>query len=80
MKRNILLAAGAMLVAAAVSAFVYVKNERNSMDELFNANVEALAEGEGGAGCTGPKKENLAGNIFCHCENTAPCRDMYNCN
>ena len=33
-------------MAAAVSAFVYVKNERNSMDELFNANVEALADDE----------------------------------
>ena len=33
-------------VAAAVSAFVYVKNENNSMDELFNANVEALTRSE----------------------------------
>jgi hypothetical protein len=29
--------------------------------------------------CTGPKQENLAGNIFCKCENTAPCRDMFGC-
>lgn len=35
-------------VAAAVSVFVYVKNENNSMNELFNANVEALANNEGG--------------------------------
>ena len=48
MKKNILLAAGAVLLAAAVSAFVYVKNENNSMNELFNANVEALARGESG--------------------------------
>ena len=48
MKKHILLAAGAVLVVAAVSVFVYVKNERNSMDELFNANVEALAQQETG--------------------------------
>lgn len=43
MKKRMLLAAGAVLVAATVSAFVYVKNESSSMDGLFNANVEALA-------------------------------------
>ena len=41
-----LLAAGAVFVAATVSAFVYVKNESSSMDGLFNANVEALAGDE----------------------------------
>ena len=46
MKKKIFLAAGAVLVAAAVSVFVCVNNERNSMDELFNANVEALADDE----------------------------------
>ena len=46
MKKRMLLAAGAVLVAASVSAFVYVKNESSSMDGLFNANVEALADGE----------------------------------
>ncbi|MBO5194013.1 MAG: hypothetical protein J6B62_03875 [Bacteroidales bacterium] len=48
MKRNIFLAAGAVLVAAAVSVFVYVKNENYSMNELFNANVEVLARSESG--------------------------------
>jgi len=79
MKRIIILAAGILLSTAAVSAFVYVNNGRNSLNNMFNANVEALADGEDGAVCTGPKKENLAGNIFCHCENTAPCQDMYGC-
>ena len=46
MKKNMILAAGAVLVAAAVSAFVYVNNGKNSMSDLFNANVEALASGE----------------------------------
>lgn len=31
-----------------LSASVYVNNGRNSMDDLFNANVEALARNEGG--------------------------------
>ena len=48
MKKPILLAAGAVLLAAAVSAFVYVKNESNAMDELFEANVEALTRNESG--------------------------------
>lgn len=37
---------GAVPVAAAVSTFVYLHNERNSMDELFWTNVEALAQSE----------------------------------
>ena len=37
---------GAVLVAAAVSVFVYVNSERNSSDDLFNANVYALAQQE----------------------------------
>ena len=48
MRKPVLIAAGAVLLAAAVSAFVYVKNESNSMNELFNATVEALARFEDG--------------------------------
>ena len=33
-------------MAAAVSAFVYVNSEINSSDDLFNANVHALAQQE----------------------------------
>lgn len=78
MKRIIILAAGVFLLAAAMSVFVYVNNGSNSINEMFNANVEALAV-QAEPVCTGPKKENLAGNIFCHCENDAPCQDMYGC-
>ena len=46
MKKMILLAAGAVLLGAPVSAFVYVNNESNSMGELFDANVEALTQDE----------------------------------
>ncbi len=66
MKRIIILAAGILLSAAAASVLISENIERNSIDEMFNANVEALAdvvEPE----CTGPKKENIAGHIFCKC-------------
>ncbi len=46
MKKMILLAAGAVLLAASVSIFVYVNNENNTMGELFDANVEALTQDE----------------------------------
>ncbi|MCM1502606.1 MAG: hypothetical protein NC115_08095 [Bacteroidales bacterium] len=54
MKHKFIVAAGAALVTAAVSAFVYVKNGSSPMDEFFNANVEALArtETEMGAMCS----------------------------
>ena len=46
MKRKFIFVAGAVLVAVAVSVFVYIKNEKKSINELFNANVEALAKEE----------------------------------
>ena len=39
---------GVVLLAAAVSILVYVNNGKNSMAEIFNANVEALADNESG--------------------------------
>ncbi len=52
MKKSLLTAAGAALVAIAVSVFVYVNNGKNEMDDLFYANVEALARNEGVSGGT----------------------------
>ncbi|MCM1502616.1 MAG: NVEALA domain-containing protein [Bacteroidales bacterium] len=46
MRKKFLVAVGAAIVTAAVSVFVYVNNEKDSMDDLFFANVEALARGE----------------------------------
>lgn len=46
MKKHMILAAGVALVTAAISVFAFVNNEKNSIDELFNANVEALADNE----------------------------------
>ncbi|MDE7127729.1 MAG: hypothetical protein K2O58_07540 [Bacteroidales bacterium] len=48
MKKALSIAAVAALVAAAVSISVYVNSVKNEMDDLFYANVEALARGEGG--------------------------------
>ena len=48
MKKLALIATAAFLSVAAVSAFVYVNNGKNSMGELFNANVEALTRSESG--------------------------------
>ena len=80
MKKKLIFAAGAMIIAAAVSAAVCLNCGQTRHDDLFEQNLDALARGENTPGCTGPKKENLSGNIFCHCENTAPCKDMYGCN
>ena len=81
MKNKIFFAVGsAILLAATVLISVYVNNGNDSMKTIFDANVEALARSEGSPGCTGPKKENVLGNIFCRSENTAPCKDMYGCN
>lgn len=46
MKMHMILSTGAALVAAAISIFVYVENGKNSIDEFFNANIEALADSE----------------------------------
>ena len=46
--KRILLAAGAVLLAASVTTFVSVNKSNGSMDDLFKANVEALARNESG--------------------------------
>ncbi|MDE6871583.1 MAG: hypothetical protein K2J62_05605 [Bacteroidales bacterium] len=48
MKKALSIAAVAALVTAAVSISVYVNGGRNEMDDIFYANVEALANDEGG--------------------------------
>ena len=69
------------LFVSAMASISVLKSTSKFDDSIFESNVEALARSEiGESSCTGPKKENIAGNIFCHCENTAPCKDMYGCN
>lgn len=47
MRKLILSAAGAVLLAASVFTFASVNKSDDPMDDLFKANVEALASGEG---------------------------------
>ena len=42
----VLLSAGAVLLAASVTTFVCTNKSNDSMDDLFRANVEALARSE----------------------------------
>lgn len=46
MKKTVILAAGAALVAAAVSVFAYVNNKENNSASLLKANVEAMMDNE----------------------------------
>ncbi len=78
MKTKLLLAAGAVLAAAAVSAFVYVNNERNSMSDLFNANVEALARNEGAGSSTMCSQTRNRGDYYMKdCSNCGGSFDYY---
>ena len=77
MKKTIItISAAAVMAVAAVCIFCTVKANENP---FLNANVEALARTESTPVCTGPKKANLVGKIFCQSTNTAPCQDMYGC-
>lgn len=49
MNHKLIIAASATFLAAAAAVFVYVRNEMNSMDDIFMANVEALVQNEGTA-------------------------------
>lgn len=46
MKKNLFSLTGASLFVMAVLTFVYVKNDANKNSEIFNANVEVLADDE----------------------------------
>lgn len=67
MKTKLLFAGiGAVLLAAAVSILVYVNNEKNSMSEIFNANVEALTRTESSTSCYRTGDGPRVFGIFCH--------------
>ncbi|MCM1177417.1 MAG: NVEALA domain-containing protein [Bacteroidales bacterium] len=46
MKTKVCVVIGATLIAMAVSLFFYANDQKNAIDDFFNANVEALADGE----------------------------------
>ena len=58
MKKKLFSIVGAGLTMVAVLTFVYVKNDVNKNNEIFNANVEALADEE-------DKDYNNAKNVYC---------------
>ena len=76
-KRYFIAAAAALIIGGCIITAQEVRN--HPKDPLFDAMVESLTDNEGGK-CTGPKKQNIWGNIFCHSENTVPCSDTYGCN
>lgn len=75
MKKKLLLAGAVALMAAAAVTRFSAYNKTNVSD-LLSANVEALARGEGGDHCTGPKR-----NKVCKCfVGYETCKDLYGCN
>ena len=83
-KKIILFAAGAVLLAASAFTFASVNKSNDPMDDLFKANVEALARNEGGVKqCYVANRYGIkAYGIYCH-EKTQdpliyPCIDPYN--
>ena len=46
MKKHIIPTVASVLIAAAVIAFICGKTEKTSLEDMFNENVEALAEEE----------------------------------
>ena len=79
MRKKFFLAVSAAIVAAAAIGGVYVVNNSPVADELFDSNVEALTRRESTPAGTGPKKANLAFQIFCRCTNESPCSDDHGC-
>ena len=74
MKKNLFSIVGETLTMVAVLTFVYVKNEVNKNNEIFNANVEALADLEPGdktvmdyvckyVGCCGGERKCFTGSV-----------------
>ena len=71
MRKIILSAAGAVLLAASAFTFVSVNKSNDPMDDLFKANVEALARNEvGGYPCPGACltwSGSTGGGLDCFC-------------
>ena len=65
------------IVGGSILTSVIVTNRHK--DSFFESMVESLTDNEGGK-CTGPKKSNFWGQVFCHCENDSVCSDEYGCN
>lgn len=68
------------VVALSATAIILTRTN-GSMDEQFEANVEALATPEGSGGsCTGPKERDyIFSEPYCHSQNSYDCSDNQNC-
>ena len=76
--KKMIFAASAVIMAAAVSAFAYISSERDAMDNLFNANVEALANSEiGGSGVMCSQTGNDGTYYMKLCSNCNGGKDYY---
>ena len=63
-----------------LAIFIVKESDSERLSDFRKIFITIKNLSEGSPGCTGPKKENVLGNIFCRSENTAPCKDMYGCN
>ena len=75
MKEKIIKISVTLLFGVSLVGFAILEEHRSYAYE----NASSLSPDKNESSCTGPKKENLAGHIFCHSENAAPCADMYGC-
>ena len=64
MKKKLLFAAGAMIIAAALSAAVCLNTGQTRHDDLFEQNLDALARGEGSVGRLGHHYEKCGALIM----------------
>ena len=77
MKKKVLFAAGAMIIAAAVSAAVCLNIGQTRHNDLFEQNLDALARGEGtssGYDCPGACLTwtgSTGGGLDCMCDRYA---------
>lgn len=79
MKKKLVFAACAAIVAAAAVCGTKAAKSFVEANELFNENVEALTRRESVAPCTGPKKGSLMFQVYCRCTNENPCGDEHGC-
>lgn len=75
MKTNIFKITFALAVVVAAGYTVYASQVSSEIAGVALDNVEAIASGESGTGCTGPK---ILGD--CLCTNRLSCRDNSGCN
>ena len=73
MKKNALKISFALAVVVAAGYTAYSSQNEIQLNGVSIDNVEAIASGEGGSECTGPKFGN------CLCMNSKRCSDNHGC-